>query len=64
MIIIVLIMEEETKAFIIWKDSPKSPFITSYNGEDKTKPRIRYDKNGKFYTLEEVYDYWIKLQKT
>lgn len=54
-------MNEEIKAFILWKDSPRSPFITSYNCE--TKPKIRYDKGGKFYSIEEVYDYWIKLQK-
>jgi len=59
------IMEEKIKQFIFWKDNPKTPFETVYNGIDKSKPKIYYRKGmtDKIWTIEEVYDYWIKETK-
>jgi hypothetical protein len=57
-------MEEELtpkiKAFIQWKDDPKTPFDTVFNGLDKSKPRITYRKGNadKEYSIEDVWNYW------
>jgi hypothetical protein len=54
-------MEELTpniRQFILWLCDLHCPFITHYNGEDKTMPKISYDKGNKNYTLDEVFQYW------
>jgi hypothetical protein len=51
------------KAFIDWKDDPHCPFTLHYNGEDPTKPKISYDKGGKNYTLDQVYNFWVELKQ-
>lgn len=43
-----------------WKDNPKCPFATSYNGTDKDRPKIEYEKQNKFYTFDQVLDYYVK----
>jgi len=55
-------MDEEIKRFIEWKDNPKTPFETVYNGIDKSKPKILYRKGNsdKDWTLDDVYEYWLK----
>ena len=50
------------KAFTKWKDDLHCPFELHYNGLDKTKDKIRYKKSDKFYTLDEVWEYWKRLK--
>jgi hypothetical protein len=45
--------------FILWKDSPKCPFNTSYNGIEKNRVEIEYFKDNKVYTLDQVFDYYL-----
>lgn len=54
---------ERLKAFILWKDDLRCPFEVIYNGTDKTKDKIYYKKSDKFYTLDEVWQYWIEHLK-
>ena len=58
-------LPDKIKRFILWKDDPKTPFETVYNGLDKTKPRILYRKHfsDKDWTIDEVYEYWMKETK-
>ena len=53
-------MMEDFKKFLLWKDDPKCPFNVSFNGTDKSRPRISYEKGKKNYTIDEVYEYWSK----
>lgn len=44
-----------------WKDNPhKCPFTTCYNGTDKDRPKIEYERLNKHYTVEDVMDYYVK----
>lgn len=49
---------KEVKDFIVWKDHPKNDFNTCFNGVDKSRPQICYEKGGKHYTIEQVFNYW------
>ena len=51
-------MNEDIKAFITWLHNPKCVFYTCYNGVDKTRPKIEYERDGRYYSLEEVYGFW------
>jgi len=53
-------MDEQIKRFILWLCDLKCPFNTSFNGEDKLRPRVSFEKGNKNYSLEEVYEYWLK----
>jgi hypothetical protein len=58
-------MDEKIKSFIAWKDDPKTPFDTVFNGLDKSKPRISY-RNGnadKEWSLDEVWKYYCENVK-
>jgi hypothetical protein len=44
--------------FIEWKDHPKNEFNTCFNGTDKTRPKVCYEKKDKHYTLQELFTYW------
>ena len=52
-------MNEEIKAFIIWLCDIRCPFSVHYNGIDKTKDRISFDKGSKNYSLDEVFQFWM-----
>lgn len=52
------------KDFIAWKDNPHCPFATCFNGVEKDRPKVCYEKGNKHYTIEEVYDYYSKHDKT
>jgi hypothetical protein len=60
-------MEELTpkvREFITWLDDPiKCPFCHCFNGIEKDKPRICYEKGNKHYTLDQVWEYWITIVK-
>jgi hypothetical protein len=51
-------LTQEQKDFIHWKDDPKCPFATCFNGLDKERDRVCYEKNNKHYTLEQVFEFW------
>jgi hypothetical protein len=55
----------EIKEFILWKDSPKTPFETVFNGVDKSRPKILYRKglSDRDWTIDEVWEYWITTVK-
>ena len=50
------------KAFILWKDDIKCPFNLCYNGEDKDRPRVEYEKGNKHFTIEDVWNFWVNLK--
>ena len=52
-------MDEQIKIFILWLCDLKCPFNTSFNGEDKSRPRVSFERYNKKFTLEEVYEYWF-----
>jgi len=56
-------MTDEIKKFINWLHEPKCPFSVCYNGIDKTRPRIEYEKGNKHYNIDEVFDYWKSVEK-
>lgn len=53
-------MDKDIKDFILWKDDPRCPFATCFNGVDKTRDRVCYEKGNKHYTLEDVWEFWVK----
>lgn len=54
-------MDNKIKQFILWKDDlTKSPFNVCINLIDKDRPKVEYEKNGKHYTIDQVYDFWEK----
>jgi hypothetical protein len=46
------------KAFINWLHNPKCEFATCFNGVDKTRDKICYERNAKHYTIDQVSEYW------
>ena len=44
--------------FIEWKDHPKNEFNSCFNGTDKSRPKICYERKEKHYTLQELFIYW------
>lgn len=56
-------MTDEIKKFINWLHEPKCPFSICYNGIDKTRPRIEYEKGNKHYDIDEVFNYWKSVEK-
>jgi hypothetical protein len=47
--------------FQVWKDNPvKCPFIVSYNGIDKERPAVEYERLNKHHTIDQVFDYYAK----
>jgi len=53
-------MDDKTKQFIFWICDPHCPFCQCFNGIDKTRDRICFEKSGKHYTIDQVYDFWEK----
>jgi hypothetical protein len=47
-------------SFIKWKDDPKCPFSTCFNGIDKDRERVCYEKSGKHFTIDQVYAFWTE----
>ena len=48
----------EFKEFIKWKDNIKCDFSTCWNNDDPNRDKICYERNGKHYNLEHVWEYW------
>jgi hypothetical protein len=49
---------KEFKDFITWVHNPKCDFSISYNGIDKSRDKINYERNGKTYNIDQVFNYW------
>jgi len=49
---------KEFTNFIKWKDHLKNEINTCFNPDDKSRPKVCYERNGKHYTLEELYTYY------
>ena len=56
-------MTDEIKAFLTWLHDLRCPFSVAYNGSDKTRPKIEYEKGGKFYNIDYVFEYWKTVNK-
>ena len=55
-------LTKEVKDFIQWLGDPvKCPFNYSYNGIDKTRDRVEFEKGNKHYTLDQVWEFYILL---
>lgn len=50
------------RRFIMWKDDLNCPFVVHYNGVDKDRDKISYDKGGEKYNLDGVYKFWSELK--
>ena len=50
------------KRFTDWKDDPRCPFITHYNGTEPDQERISYDKGNKNYNIEGVWKFWSEMK--
>jgi hypothetical protein len=55
---------ETFRSFLRWKDHPKNEFNTSFNGIDGTKPKVRYERNGKPYDIDELFNYFLEHDKS
>jgi hypothetical protein len=51
-------LPQDIKDFIFWLDDPKCPFNHCFNGIEKDKPRICYERNNKHYSLDQVWEFW------
>jgi hypothetical protein len=51
------------KKFILWSDNPHCPFNHCYNGLDKTKPEVCYERGNKHYSIEEVFEWYFENVK-
>jgi hypothetical protein len=49
---------KQFKDFLKWKDDIKCEFSSCYNGEDKSRPKVCYERSGKHYTIDELFNYW------
>lgn len=49
---------KEFTNFIEWKDHPKNEFNSCFNGTDKSRPKVCYERKEKHYTLQELFIYW------